>query len=92
MLLPVPAVYFPSLRALVPDSLNSHPTGSVDDVPVFASVSKFCVYAVPPEVRLMHWEKAWLVVNTRLKKMGRRSRLIIVRSLCSTILTQHHDG
>ena len=39
------------MLALVPVSEKAHPVGRVDDVPVFASESKFWVYAVSSAVR-----------------------------------------
>ena len=47
--LPVPAAYVES--ALPPLSLIAHPCGSVEEVPLFASVSKFSVALVPVAVR-----------------------------------------
>ena len=43
---------------MLPVSLRYHPVGRVLDVPVFASVSKFCVEATPSVVRLTHCASA----------------------------------
>jgi hypothetical protein len=43
LLLPVPAVYLPSLLALEPDSASAQPAGRTSDWPLAASVSKSCV-------------------------------------------------
>src|SRR5436853_4053527 len=44
--------------------MKSHPVGTELDVPVFTSVSKFCVYALPMAVRLI--DPAAEVVRTRM--------------------------
>jgi hypothetical protein len=52
LLLPVPAVYLPSLFALEPASASAQPFGSTSDWPDEASVLKSWVYAVSIAVRL----------------------------------------